>query len=245
MTETLGTPYHLPTKSLIGGKRFSGDSFLIESHPSVRLEASAVTLVFPTGHWDSIEALANFAIGVLRKLSLLDYASPTAYTVISDATLGYLDNFYEDHKGETPFTLVQLDKETYEFQPRHGGAHRSIDKQATVEDALKRKRVLRFVYRTDSSSVLYTRRVAVTKLHNWDTEARAFSCKVENSSEVDHKTYSLEKASQVFVEDLPTRKLKPQKLLKLTLSHGMLSIEPKDYSFWSPLKQFMVSTPID
>lgn len=245
MTESLGTPYHLPTKNLIGGKRFSGESFLVEKDSSVRLEASAVTLVFPTGHWDSIQALSIFAIGVLRKLSLMGHANPTAYTVMSDATLSYLDDLYMDRTGQTPFTLVQISDTTYEFQPRYGGAHRIIDKQATVEDALKRKRVLRFIYRTDSSSILYTRRAAVTKLHNWDTEARAFSCKVEDISGVHHQTYSLEKASQVFVEGLPTRKLQPQKILKLSLSHGMLSVIPEDYSFWAPLKQFAVSTPID
>jgi hypothetical protein len=244
VVETLGTPYHLATKHLIGGKRFSGDSFLIDTSPNVRLEASSVTFVLPTGHWESIRTLVNFAIDVLRKNSLVDYASPTAYTVMSDAALGYLDDIYKDRKGKTPFTLVQLDKETYEFQPRYGGAHRTVDKQATVEDALKRRRVLRFVYRVDSSSVLYTRRVAVTKLHNWDAETRAFSCKVEDISGVHHRTYSLDKASQVFVEDLPTRKLQPQKRVRLSLSHGMLSIETNDYSFWSPLKQFMASTPL-
>jgi len=237
MPELSGIAHTLYTRRLLGGKATYMAPVLIPRGRHVNQPDSEVTLVIPSGDWSAIRQSIEYLIEAFNRVVSSDYPTPITYRISDLEFVNCFEIAYNNLTRTKDFELEQLSDSVYELKAYKYGAYLLEDKITTVEEALSRKKVLRFYYKTEASSVLYTRRGRVTKLHSWNNEARAFSCSFETQGEVRNRTYRLAKASAMFVEDLSARKLQPQRLVKLSYRNGVLSGRMTDQSFWAPLKQ--------
>jgi len=136
--------------------------------------------------------------------------------------------------GDSKFT--QIADNVFELRSVRYGASTLASKRATVEAAYKKKRILRFVYQDPDSGVSYTRRVAVTKLRNWDSENPGFSSNNAAQNGERYRNYNLDKASYVLVERVPTKKLLPQTVVEFKLHQGKLTAHLSAHETWEPPK---------
>lgn len=136
--------------------------------------------------------------------------------------------------GDSKFT--QIADNVFELSSVRYGASTLASKRATVETAYKKKRILRFVYQDPDSGVSYTRRVAVTKLRNWDSANPGFSSNNAAKNGQRYRNYNLDKASYVLVERVPVRKLHPQTVVEFKLHQGKLTARLSALETWEPPK---------
>lgn len=136
--------------------------------------------------------------------------------------------------GNSKFT--QIADDIFELRSVRYGASTLASKKATVETAYKKKRILRFVYQDPDSGVSYTRRVAVTKLRNWDSANPGFSSNNAAKNGQRYRNYNLDKASYVLVERVPVRKLHPQTVVEFKLHQGKLTAHLSALETWEPPK---------
>jgi len=166
-------------------------------------------------------------IGRKRKTYLVNEAP--AILTNGELSLATLHTF-----GDSKFTQIAPD--IFELRSIRFGASTLASKRATVDVAYKKKRILRFVYRDPDSGVSYTRRVAVTKLRNWDSVNPGFSSNNAAKNGERYRNYNLDKASYVLVEKVPIRKLHPQTVVEFKLHQGKLTAHLSSLETWAPPK---------